>query len=253
VRPIIGIIPNFKEHSNDLRRSVFELCTPYTEAIGYSGGLPIIIPYDPNYDKILQEYTELINGLLIIGSGSDIDPAHYGEQTEEFTTKPNKRRTRFELDMLKAFLPLNKPILGICHGCQLINVAFGGSLIQHISTQTDFLSHTSDDLVISHKVEIKRDSKLWAIFHPTTTHTKQYITTNSFHHQALKVLGKNLIAAAHAEDGIIEAIELKNHPFCIGVQWHPELSQDSNAALFAKFIHTSVPQGNTSLSMKLSR
>ena len=161
-------------------------------------------------------YFDLIDGILITGGDFDIDPQIYGEKKDKSIVRIDKPRTNFEIKMARLALKKNKPILGICGGQQLLNVALNGSLIQHIDKTNIKHEQSQPRNKFSHKVQISLKSKLYKIV------KKKEFRVNSAHHQAIKKIGKNLNINAIAEDGIIEGIELDNHKFFLGIQWHPE-------------------------------
>ena len=173
------------------------------------------------------------DGLLLPG-GADIEPALYGRKREEKCGKPNALRDKYEFLIYNEFVKTNKPILCICRGFQLLNVANKGTLYQDITeikkcSHSDFLKRAKP----IHKVTINENTKLYEIFKKAET------GVNSLHHQAVETVGENLIVSATSEDGFVEAIELKNHPFCVGVQWHPEHMSKNDALqqnIFNKFI-----------------
>ena len=156
------------------------------------------------------------DGLLLPG-GADIEPSLYGREREEKCGKPNELRDKYEFIIYDAFIKTNKPVLCICRGFQLLNVANGGTLYQDIAdikkcSHSDFLKRSK----AIHDVTVNENTKLYEIFGKTQT------GVNSLHHQAVEKVGDNLMISAVSEDGFVEALELENHPFCIGVQWHPE-------------------------------
>lgn len=156
------------------------------------------------------------DGLLLAG-GADVDPHLYGQEPTEKCGKPDVLRDTAETRILEAFLPTGKPILGICRGMQLLNIHCGGTMYQDITgTQvcrhTDWLRKNKG----SHSVKILPRTRLSQIF------TEEKLTVNSLHHQAVDRVGPGLTVSAVSEDGFIEGLELFLHPFCVGVQWHPE-------------------------------
>lgn len=195
----------------------------YATAIRKAGGTPIILPYE--IESIDHWVTEL-DGLLLTG-GNDIDPAIYGEKQHETTVLVAPNRYAFESQLAKKWLEqTDKPLLGICLGCQLINVIQGGSLIQDIPSEFD-ANHRK-----GHSIDIETNSKLYQL-----VETRR-LEINSNHHQAVRNLGDQLIASARADDGIIEAIEMPDKPFVVGVQWHPERMSDDKfqTKLFTEFV-----------------
>jgi putative glutamine amidotransferase len=173
------------------------------------------------------------DGLLLPG-GADIEPVLYSRQREEKCGKPNELRDKNEFEMLNAFIKTGKPVLGICRGFQLINVACGGTLYQDIGNikkccHSDFLKRAKS----IHKVAITENTRLYKIF------DKKEVGVNSLHHQAIETTGENLTISAVSEDGFVEALELNNHPFCIAVQWHPEHMSKNDSLqqkLFNEFV-----------------
>lgn len=180
------------------------------------GGIPFLIPYDLG---AIETYLDTIDGLILSGSDSDIDPTLYGESPKSFTTAPNLQRTRFEMALLRAALQRGMPILGTCGGAQLLNVMYGGTLIQDIPTEVPHaLNHyprkdAGEKTHIVHTVSGTLLSKLVG---------EKAFWTNSFHHQAAKRVKVPLRVNARTADGIIEGIEDPTKPFVLGVQFHPE-------------------------------
>lgn len=164
---------------------------------------------------------ETIDGLLIPGGG-DIDPVYFSEMPHPSTKPVPRERTDFEIALLKAIMKLRKPVFGVCYGMQLINVAFGGSLYQDIKSQ---LGTSVDHTRGCHRV-IGNGKWLGGDF-----------VVNTSHHQAVKELGKDLEVIAVAEDHLVEAVHLRDYPFLLGVQWHPERSMDQlSVHLFISFV-----------------
>jgi putative glutamine amidotransferase len=156
------------------------------------------------------------DGLLLPG-GADVEPSLYGRERSKDCGKSNPQRDVAELKILEAFLPTNKPILCICRGIQILNVFFGGTLHQDISrmqtvNHNRFLSRKKGN----HEVMVKTHTKLGKIF------GQIMVKVNSMHHQAIDQLGPGLTPSSVSPDGFIESVEVFLHPFCIGVQWHPE-------------------------------
>jgi len=168
----------------------------------------------------LAAYAEYLDGLVLQG-GADIAPESYGEKALHADWAGDRVRDRYEIDLFNSFVAAGKPVLGICRGCQLINVALGGTLFQDIPTQVDSaVSHRDTDQYdrALHDVNLVRGTRL-AQLYPGVTQAK----INSIHHQAVKDLGKDLvIEALGVPDGIVEAIRWRGPSYVFGMQWHPE-------------------------------
>jgi putative glutamine amidotransferase len=190
----------------------------YAECVERAGGLPIYFPSLPS-SPLADEAVAMIDGLVLTG-GADIHPSYYGEEINSPVILSPNQRTDFDIYLFRASLKADKPILAICHGMQVMNVALGGSLIQDIPSQIPgSLSHRGekDYLPARHKVTIECGSRLADFMKGMVG-----FEVSSTHHQAVKTLGKNLQISARAPDGIIEGIELPDHSKVIGIQWHPE-------------------------------
>lgn len=197
---------------NDLFRKYMK--SKYSQSIRRSGADVKWIELD-NIEKAVDE--ALLCDALLLPGGADVNPSLYGQAAEEKCGKPNILRDEAEPKLLKAFLDENKPVLAICRGFQILNVYFGGTLVQDIKDKQqckhmDFFSRAGS----IHSVKISRNTKLYEIF------KTECERVNSMHHQAVENVGSGLIVSARSTDGYVEAIELENYPFCVGVQWHPE-------------------------------
>ena len=238
-KPLIGITldscdPSLKEKAKWYSFEFFyALRYRYIDAVEKAGGIPVCLPHCPNQ---IETYVERLDGLLVTGGGFDVDPKLYNDDQVHPTVTLNTKRTHFEYALTEQFLKTRKPFLGICGGMQLLNVICGGSLHQHLPDETSYTTDHSPDqkpVETAHIVHIQEESLLHSLTHQKT------FSVNSVHHQAIKVPGKHLIVSAFADDGVIEAIEHDDHPFCVGVQWHPEFQlQDLDIALFEHFIKT---------------
>ncbi|WP_163653851.1 gamma-glutamyl-gamma-aminobutyrate hydrolase family protein [Listeria sp. PSOL-1] len=235
MKPIIGITGNqlVKGINAFYGHRVAYTQQRYIDVIQKVGGLPIILPIGDT--SAATAAVDLLDGLLMTG-GQDISPYFYDEEPLPEMGVYYPPRDAFELSLVDAALKRNKPILAICRGMQLVNVAFGGSLYQDGSkVAAPLVQHQqhADEQLGSHKITIKKDSLLETIHHPGKF-------VNSLHHQFINRLGKNLQVVARTADQMIEAIEFKHRKnFFLGVQWHPELMykmDPESEALFQLFI-----------------
>ena len=207
---------------------------PYIQSIRYSKGLPLVLPIVRS-DHILEEYVTLCDGFLFCG-GEDVTPLLFGEEP-----KPGNRHTcitvdLFQIRLMKLILKSGKPVLAICRGMQILNIACGGSVWQDLSltpgTSIDHMQQSASRSEVSHRIRTQKDSILRNVLGET-------IYVNSFHHQAVNAPGKGIQITARASDGTIEAVEVSGHPFVVGVQWHPECmfrTSPEMRELFHKFI-----------------
>lgn len=189
----------------------------YVDAVVQAGGIPLLLPFLEDEADIRQVLAGL-DGLLLIGGG-DVDPSLYGRPLHPATRMLPERRLRFDLSLAAAALTRKTPILGVCMGMQLLNVAAGGTLVQHLEdTAEDRIKHQqmarSDQEV--HEISISADSRLAKVMQA------QPLAVNSTHHQAIDRLAPGFKVCARAADGVIEAIERTEGTMVLGVQWHPE-------------------------------
>lgn len=222
-RPNIAVTPDISAVTPQWPQARYELKTSYSDAILRAGGLPFIIPYTGDA-QALDAYLDRVSGVVITGGAFDVPAELYGETAREGMGPTKPERTTFEMALLKAALTRRMPIVGICGGMQLINVAFGGTLVQDLKLELPSAANHQqqhDRAQPLHPVEV-RDGSLLA-----ECVGKGQLMVNSTHHQALKAVGKGLSASAVAPDGVIEGIESKEAGFVVGVQWHPEQMIDS--------------------------
>tara|TARA_B110000467_G_C18239153_1_gene433483 strand:+ start:60 stop:764 length:705 start_codon:yes stop_codon:yes gene_type:complete len=229
--PIIGITLDYEENGGYSKFPWYAIRENYLSCLHKFGAIPFPLFHQ---NSVNDYFLKTLDGLVITGGNFDINPSLYSENTNGSRNIKNKR-TNFEIEIFKKFLKTSKPILGICGGEQLMNVATGGDLIQDInaSIETD-VEHeqTNPRNEVSHEVTIKSNSKLFQIIN------KDEIKVNSAHHQSVNKTGENFIASALASDEIIEAIEHIQHPWCLGIQWHPEfLITDADIAIVKDFIN----------------
>lgn len=217
MKPLIGITV-FHE-TRELNKKYIALNNAYVEAIEMAGGIPILIPFAG--EDLAREYIDRCDGILFSG-GEDVSPMFYDEDPKKELGVIDTRRDFWEKALLKAAVDKNKPILGICRGCQVINVFLGGSLFQDIDSQVkNVLGHHPKGVLGDekyHRISIKKDSELYKIFN------REIIEINSFHHQSVKDLGEDLKTVATSNDGIVEAFQSydMDKNYILGIQWHPE-------------------------------
>lgn len=218
-RPIIGITPSISQKEGDLPR--YYIQSLYTKAILRAGGLPVLLT--PTADEsILAEYREMCDGFLFSG-GPDIDPAHYGEEKLSTCGSLTPARDAFEFALLAHLLRDGvakcPPILAICRGMQLVNVAFGGTLYQDLPTEYTLRAlhrQPTPSAEPCHTADILPDTPFSCLL------GLGRVPVNSYHHQAVKALAPGLAPAAYSEDDLLEALYHPEAPFLLAVQWHPE-------------------------------
>ena len=203
----------------------------YCEAVAEAGGLSVLLPHEP---ERAGDYLALLDGLIVTGGAFDVDPALFGATTKHETVSLKARRTAFELAICQSALAKNLPVLGICGGEQLLNVALGGTLVQHIPDEIkNALAHEQPNprTEPGHAVAIAPGTLL----HRVTRMAEMQV--NSAHHQAIKDAAPGLVVDAVAPDGVIEGIEDPKRRFVLGVQWHPEYRlSEGDTRIFAAFI-----------------
>lgn len=222
--PIIAISPSYTQEG------LIRMRPDYLNALWEAGAVGVFVAYTTDPAR-LDAYAEQFDGFLFAG-GVDVDPRHYGEAVVHSSVEICAERDSFELALFECVRRTRKPILGICRGVQLINVAMGGSLHQHIEGH----SQAEPRGVPTHRVALEADSRLAALCGGCE------VTVNSFHHQAVKAVAPGLRAVGVADDGTIEAVETveASQPggrFLAGVQWHPELlTTEAARGIFHGFI-----------------
>lgn len=236
-KPIIGITLDHEKGSAEGGYSPFPwyaIRENYCSAIKHHNGVPVLLPHDL---ELVEIYMDIIDGLLLTGGEFDVSPSLYGDNTQHEKVSLKEQRTAFEYKITKMAVKCDMPILGICGGEQLLNVVLGGTLIQHIPDEINqAVEHENPEREHpAHEVTITEKTLLHSIIKETT------IGVNTSHHQAVKDIAPNMVINAVAPDGVIEGIEYPEHPFCLGVQWHPEYRVSAaDDAIIAAFVNASV-------------
>jgi len=229
MKPVIGITTDVRQDGENILKNT------YVQAVIRAGGLPMIVPVGLEED--VEQLIEMFDGLLLSG-GNDINPMLFNEEPHEYLGVVSPSRDSSELELARRMLKTGKPILGICRGIQVLNVAVGGTLYQDLYKQNDspILQHIqkAPNTHCSHYVQLDKGSLLESIA------GSERIQVNSYHHQSLKEVPSVFKVTAVASDGIVEAIESTDEQFVLGVQWHPEaLSVAGDAVslrIFERFI-----------------
>lgn len=228
-RPLIGLT-SYPRNDEDR----FTIPARYIEAVERAHGIPAIMPpTTESFDDVLSKY----DGYVLTG-GADVDPSVYGGRFDSSVYGINPERDRYELALARSLIASSVPILAICRGIQVLNVALGGTLVEHIPNEYgESVVHRNTDFDhVMHSVSIDPDSRLAGIVEVTE------FDAPSFHHQSVRDLAPGFKVCASSTDGVVEAIESDSHPKVIAVQWHPEYVADSNPVqqgLFDKLIEWS--------------
>ena len=230
--PVIGIPGYWHESEEILGHQATAVPDSYIRALLKINALPLIIPVIQSHE-ILEQFFQMIDGLLLIG-GPDLDPVHYHQAKHAELRKVTLARDNMEMQVSLWALEADLPIMAICRGIQVLNVAAGGTLWQDISSQLpnaakhDFYPDYPKNF-LAHTVKLLPDSRLAGILGDDET------PVNSLHHQAIDKLGKGLRTVAYAPDGIVEAVEGINAGWIVGVQWHPEWLVESDQRMMNLF------------------
>jgi putative glutamine amidotransferase len=229
-RPRIGVTLDAEKPGGYSAYPWYALRTNYAAAVAAAGGLPLSLPHLPD---LAADMLDAIDALVVTGGAFDVAPSLYGDDATHATVSLKHGRTEAELSLVRGALERGLPVLGICGGEQLLAVALGGTLIQHIPEGVpDALPHEQPNPrhEPGHAVRIVAGTRLYGIVGAET------MQVNSSHHQAVLSAGRAVVNAS-APDGVIEGIEAPGAAFCIGVQWHPEFLIDpGDARLFAALI-----------------
>jgi putative glutamine amidotransferase len=218
-RPVIGICAAIESAKWAAWEVVVNLSPrTYSLAVQRAGGLALILPPDDVVAESPDELLDMIDGLILAG-GSDVDPASYGARPHPETGGTWPERDRFELALGTRALERDMPVLGICRGMQMLNVVQGGTLVQHLPGLA--LHRHTPGVFKDHRVRLEPGSLVARVVGAELTEVK------SAHHQGLDELGEGVLASGYADDGVVEAIELPDRSFAVGVLWHPEEDERS--------------------------
>lgn len=232
IKPIIGFTLDFEENNAGYSKYPwYAIRENYLTSVSAAGGVPLPLPHEV---ALVSCYLEMINGLVVTGGAFDVSPEYYGQTIQSETVSLKERRTRFEMAMIRGALERDLPVLGICGGEQLLAVALGSTLIQHIPDSIpNPLPHEQPNPrhEAGHSITITEGTLLHKIV------DKKEVMVNSAHHQAVDKMGKGLVVNAVSPDGVIEGIEHPDYTFCLGVQWHPEFHiTPADTDIFKAFI-----------------
>lgn len=234
--PLVGVTLDAEKPGGYSKFPWYAVRTNYMDAIVGAGGLPVALPHNAAQ---AEAYLDQIKALVVTGGAFDVDPALYGGGARHGTVKLKEGRTAAEMALVQGALARDMPVLGICGGEQLLAVALGGTLIQHIPDELDApLEHEQRNprTEPGHQVSIVPGTLLARL-----TGTDR-LAVNSAHHQAVRDLPPAIRVNATADDGVIEGIEDPNRHFCLGVQWHPEYAiNPADRAIFGAFVEAARP------------
>lgn len=241
--PLIGITSYLEQAQTgvwDVRASF--LPEVYLRAVTEVGGIAIVLPPQPADPHIARRIVASLDGLIAAG-GADIDPRRYGQTAHERTGAPREDRDAFEEALLRAALEAELPFLGICRGAQMLNVALGGDLIQHLPDQVgDERYQLGDARFAEVEIEVDPDTRIAELLGG-----ERRARAPLYHHQAIGRVASALRATSRTADGVIESVELPGAPFCVAVQWHPEEREDDRR-LFAGLVEAAKAHRRTRLS-----
>jgi len=228
-QPFVGVVPLYDE-----AKESYWMLPGYMNAVEAAGGVPAMLPLTSD-ERVLAAVADAYDGFLFTG-GHDVDPAMYGEEKLDACGEPCPARDAMERTLFRLVTERNKPAFGICRGLQLFNVLLGGTLVQDLPTQRvgggePRIEHKQRPPYSqpTHRVRIEPGTPLFDIV------GEDELQVNSYHHQGIKRLSGRLVAAAAADDGLIEAVWMPEKPFVLAVQWHPEFAYASDEASFRLF------------------
>ena len=235
-KPIIGV-PCYQDMLPPTQRPRYWLYQTYIKALEAAGAIPVLIPLLNS--ETVAALADRLDGILLSG-GDDVNPARYDQPRHSKTEHPDDLRDQVEIEIAQRAVQTHKPLLAICRGMQVLNVALGGTLVQHIPDQVgNALRHEYDyddyhkRHIVTHTVDVRPDSRLASIV------GNGKLAVNSFHHQALDRIAESFVPVAVASDGVVEAVEIPGDHFVLAVQWHPEdmfHDDEKMLALFKAFV-----------------
>lgn len=233
MKPLIGISVDHVRHfpQPDRDRSYLKLYPQYCNAIVAAGGTPLVIPIVPDVDDI-RPLVDLVQGVVIVG-GDDYPPEWFGKRAAPTDNPVTQERAEFDKRFADlVFGETDLPVLGVCGGMQLSAIWSGGTLVQNLPAKGPIIHRAGKDGYRYHDIDIVPDS----VFARAVGATR--IRVNSLHHQAVEYVKDPLVVSARAPDGVVEVVEFKDHPFRVGVQWHPERmdGDDHMQRLFRAFV-----------------
>jgi len=230
-QPLIGLTLDHEPPGGYASLPWYALRENYCAAIAAAGGLPVALAHAPDQ---AEAYLARLDGLVVTGGAFDVDPALFGDGRRHASVRTKDRRTAFELAAVRAALARDLPVLGICGGQQLLHVALGGTLIQHIPDEiASALNHEQPNPrhEPGHEVAVVAGTLLHRLV------ARPSLAVNSAHHQAARAATADSLVNARAPDGVVEGIEAPAQRFCLGVQWHPEYAvSPGDGAIFAGFV-----------------
>jgi putative glutamine amidotransferase len=231
MRPLIAVtgVPIVAGGVLGWRQGAVACTAAYVDAVTRAGGDPVIVPPVLLDDESASARLSRFDGLLLTGGG-DIDPALYGQETRPEVKHVSPARDEFEIPLVRAAIERGTPTLCICRGLQVLNVALGGTLHQHISDREELVAHRNEDGTdgVLHEIRAQPGSRVMKAM------GVEWARTLSHHHQALADLGSGLVAVAWAEDGLLEGVELDDG-WILGVQWHAEATAAADPTQQAVF------------------
>lgn len=207
--PLIGICGRVMSFSDEGRRDAFSSSQPYSRAIAKSGGLPVLLPPLPTAAKMVDDYLDQLGGLLLPGGG-DVEPHRYGQEPRtDALYGMVSLHDEFDLALIRAAIARDLPVLAVCRGMQILNVAMGGTLVQDLEVEGHWMAE--------HEVTIEGDSLL-----AEAAEAMHLRHCYSVHHQGLDELGAGIMPVAYDDHGLVEGVQYTEASWILGVQWHPE-------------------------------